>query len=291
MLRTESWMKINRILKGLIDCEVEFLSAQEISDVDWSTDQLLAAGEKYNDRPAYLIGEAGTSLGFPLFADGEFTGLAVIRGCNGRVQEQLPEELKGLAELLVSVMQRSIAIEQNDESGIYDASSSDSFDQHDTNVIQLRSARYNEVREMLESVHEQNPTIATPVLIESADPLEIHRAAVEAHEASGRWAMLPLEGLAEEVLGDRNELKSLGGATIFIADLAQLSAERQSFVRGYLAIQPSTEMPQNVAGCSDRSRVQASLLKCFEPAQPLNTLALMIPFHVQHLDQDHPTVH
>jgi hypothetical protein len=128
----------------------------------------------------------------------------------------------------------------------------------------------------MERKGQQRSTTSTePLLIESESNTSIARMAFELHERSERWAFLSLHDLASDTLDTRENLKGLGAITLFIQDLSALTAAQQIRLAEYLSAQPTSEMPQIIAGITSnekRENILPALLSHFTVARwPLST--------------------
>jgi hypothetical protein len=196
-------------------------------------------------------------------------------------------------------------------------------------VLQLTQDQVTRHQEMeIQEPKRQSPLTSMPILIETKAGFPLHRLAVEIHQMSDRWALVGLEDLPPEVLDSRERLKELGSITLFIRDLAQLTPEQQIKLAEYLSTKPADDMPHVIAGLSTQEaedenqppRVMPHLMSLFcvsnlqwtekTPEQVTSEFVSaslqhlldrtresvthgehFIPFHIQHLDSENPTVH
>lgn len=253
---TETVSKINRILEGLMGCTLEFRPADALTTDEWNLSQLELIDE--DDGRGFLESESSGDFGFPINVNGAFAGLAVVNGSQGLRHGKLLI----LAELLSVILEKSLVGQEREESARIVEERLQVLqlaDEDDSNVVPMRTSRLERVRQMIadleasearESVEEtkSSSTTSVPLLITTASNFPLQYLAIEIHQTSGRWAMLSLADLPADVLDSREGLKELGGVTIFIRDLRQLSGHQQEKLAEYLAMNPSTDMPQVIAG-------------------------------------------
>jgi hypothetical protein len=331
MAMTETVSKINRILEGLMSCQLEFRPAGELVSGDWNLSELeLRLDHESDVSPRFIECESSGDFGFPIHVDGSFAGLAVVKGNNGMKSERLV----ALADLLSEILQQQL---HQQDRGVSTSALEERMkvlqfsDDEESNVIQIRPTRLERVREMIAMLEEDaaasttivdatsNPKTSLPLLIDANIEFPMQRLAIELHEASGRWAMLPLEDLASDILDSRESLKSLGGMTLFVRDLASLSEQKQTKLAEYLSTLPSGEMPHVIAGRSEgfilprllnlfcvtrldlsaevtRPQLEAAVTEILENARRTTVSKSansvnMAPVHSMYFDPDQTTVH
>jgi Sigma-54 interaction domain len=162
-------------------------------------------------------------------------------------------------------------------------------------------------------------------LIETKPDFPLHRIAVEIHQMSERWALVNLSDLPSDILDSRESLEELGAVSLFIKNLESLSVEQQIRLAEYLATKPGMDMPHIIAGITaleegaetqilphlldqfchsqldwtDRSPeeitrtfIAASLELLVETSREnLKSGQYYMPFHIRHLDPNHPIMH
>jgi hypothetical protein len=251
---TETILKLNRILQGLVSCELEFQPATELSAQEWNSRELALVRVNEEGAPQFLEGESTGAVGFPVNVQGSFAGLAVVRGLQGARSAQLMQ----LAELLTHVLESSMTrSERGDDLRVIEERIRvlESENGTDKKVVQLRRARLQEeltvddIPETAEPI--DSPVTSTPLLIETKPGFPLQRIALEIHQMSQRWAFLSLESLSPTIFESREELKELGGITIFIEDLTKLSSTQQLRLAEYLSTKPGKDLPQVVAGITE----------------------------------------
>jgi Sigma-54 interaction domain len=244
----ESITKINRILKGLMSCQLEFHPIETLERSDWNAHDLSLMSRSTDDRPQFIESESSRSFGFPVNIHGRFAGLAVVRDMKAAKHSQLIQ----LAELLTVVLECSLERESKSENLRLIQERLQVLGE-ETNVVPMRSLRLSRAALQVEDLPEKPVSIdhaisSQPLLIEVPEGFPLRRVALEVHQMSARWAFLALEHLAPGILGSREELKALGGITLYIEDLSKLSATEQEQLANYLATKPGEDMPQVIAG-------------------------------------------
>lgn len=244
--------KINRVLTGLTGCELEFLPLERLDRGEWDL-QALTPSTNRETTPRYLAGESGGSFGFPVQLDGTLAGLAVVRD----MAHAPPAQLTELADLLTTVLTTALERESRAENlrRVQEQQERLLIADEKANVVQLRRTRgtsdETEPTVLPAAPTPVDPSLAgLPLLIETPEGFPLQRIALELHEMSARWAFLSLENLSPSTLESREELKSLGGITLFIPDLSTLSWNQQVKLAEYLATKPGADMPQVIAGIS-----------------------------------------
>jgi hypothetical protein len=264
--------KISRVFTGLTNCQLEFVTNSSILISQWSAQELEPYRENRADRPSYIKGDGDGLVGFPVTLNGVFAGLVIVSGWRGAN----PDQLLQLAELLALILESSLE-------GSERASSLRALQERlhlvdrSNNVVPLRPTRLKEELdvERILALPEKPVSLDTALsklslLVEIPDGFPFHRIAHELHEMSARWAFVALENLAPDILESVDSLKALGGVTLYISDLAALTATQQMYLAQYLTIQPNEDMPQIVAGimvpverARGEGRVLAGLLDSF----------------------------
>ena len=251
MAMTEKIAKINRIIDGLMGCKLEFEPLQDLVQDQWNQEALSALSSEASPLPFYIEGRDQGRFGFPVCIEGTLAGLAVVEGFS----QARPAQLINLAELVSLVLEYGLMHEERVE-GLRALEERTILGQEKaSNVIPLRPVRslhpdYSNVIEDFSSIRDVRPSslTSTPLLIETKAGFPLHRIALEIHELSGRWAMFNIEDMPSDILNSREGLKELGAVTLFIRDLETLNVAQQLKLAEYLATQPSTEMPQVIAG-------------------------------------------
>ena len=327
MATNEVITKLNRIIDGLMGVKINlaFRKADELSASDWRADDLALFSERPDSAPSYIEDSTSRSYGFPVNLQGSFAGLAVVEGWTG----VRPRQLVLLAELVTSMLERGLADEERRERLRTIEERLLSMDKNASNVIALRPSRFGKVLQITDNgkqaVPGATPLTSLPLLIETKKGFPLHRIAVEIHQLSNRWALVNLADLPKEVLDTREGLKDLGAISLFIPDLSKLSMEQQAKLAEYLATKPGLDMPHVIAGLPtpeaeeiqvvlpllleqfclsqlqwtdktpeeiSRNFIHASLEHLLEVArETVKEGEYYLPFHVQHLDPEHPSWH
>jgi hypothetical protein len=249
---TEMMIRMNRILEGLMGCQVEFLPAHALTNEQWDESDLeLLRGERAL-FPRYVRSLGGSAFGFPINLHGAFAGLAVVRD----LKPARPRKLLLLAELLTSLLEHGLRQEERrDQLRLIEERLH--LLEESSNVIPFRTMRLGRD---LQSVNlqaidfespaesEPSPIASTPLLIQTKAGFPLHRIAVEIHHLSRRWAFVSSHDLPQDVFSSREGLEQLGSITLFIPDIAQLSTEQQLRVAEYLSVAPTIEMPHLIFG-------------------------------------------
>ena len=174
-----------------------------------------------------------------------------------------------------------------------------------------------------------SPLTSLPLLIQVDPGFPLDRIAIEVHQQTQRWAMIGVEDLPADIFHSREGLRELGAITLFIRDLTTLSTEQQLRLAEYLTTSPGGEMPHVIAGINEsveslieskkvlphlielfcfsrlqvggdgktpsqvtRDFIEASLRQLLEQARAkLKNGEAFVPFHVQQLDPNQPTMH
>jgi hypothetical protein len=251
MAMTEKIAKINRIIDGLMGCKLEFEPIQNLVQDQWNQEALSALSSEASQLPFYIEGRDQGRFGFPVRIEGTLAGLAVVEGFS----QARPDQLINLAELVSLVLEYGLMHDERVEGLRALEERTILGEEKASNVIPLRPVRtlhpdYSNVIEDLSSARDILPSslTSTPLLIETNASFPLHRIALEIHELSGRWAMFNIEDMPSDILNSREGLKELGAVTLFIRDLEKLTVAQQLKLAEYLATQPSTEMPQVIAG-------------------------------------------
>lgn len=251
MPTTETIAKLNRILDGLMGVKLglEFMSVDELTLDAWDFEDLQILAEPTDKNPAYIEDNLGSAFGFPVYLESQLTGLAVVRGWDGA----RPRQLILLAELITAILERRSKGQEKRETLQRIEERMIVNEEKPANVISLPNRpRVNKTEEAIttevSAPLEISPLTTLPLLILAKPEFPMHRAAVEIHELSNRWAMVNLKDLTPDTLDSEDNLKQLGGVTLFIESLESLSTEHQIKLAEYLAGHPAPEMPQIIAG-------------------------------------------
>lgn len=251
MPTTQTIAKLNRILDGLMGVKLglEFLSIDELMLDAWDFEDLQMLAEPADENPAYIEDNAGSAFGFPVYLDGQLGGLAVVRGWDGA----RPRQLILLSELITAILERRVKTAEKTEELKVIEERIIVDEEKPANVISLRNRPRTlkvseETNTELAAPLELSPLTSLPILVQTTPGFPLHRAAVEIHELSNRWAMVNLKDLTPDTLDSEENLKQLGAVTLFIESLESLSTAQQIKLAEYLAGHPAGEMPQVIAG-------------------------------------------
>lgn len=275
MNTTEVIERINKILGGLAACKLEFQTRDVLNSKDWDDAdlRLLLSSKDLSHMPKYITAKSTMTFGFPIRVNGILVGIASLNDW----PTAMPQELIALAELLAVVIEERLALSMRSQT-LKSLEDRLRIQEKPGNVTPLRITRLEQVRRSIAEIEkekiESDAGETGPLLLEGEDETTTARLAFELHERSGRWAFLSLEDLATDILETRDNLKSLGGITLFIRDLAALTTKQQIRLAEYLAIQPSKEMPQVIASVrrfEDFGRVMPHLLAYFSRAPEMPT--------------------
>lgn len=275
--------RLNKIMDGLAGYQLEFQRTEQVHFGEWSLsrDELLFGHG--GGFPSFVEGINKGRFGFPVYIGDEFKGLVAVRGW----EQASDKNLILLAELLALIFQESIqGAEKNEllraleERIQLDQTKSDSG----SNVVPFRKTTHRLHMEMLESMVMEDelvppPPVADlsteeftikPLLVQTGEGFPIQKLAVEIHQYSKRWAMLSMNDLPKTVFDNRKNLEELGGITLLIPDVAQLSVEQQIKIAEYLGLPATPERPHIIAASSlpvgellKSGRLLAHFVKCF----------------------------
>lgn len=246
-------MRLNRIMDGLVGCQLEFRQASQVQLKDWKLSNKEFLEGKTESFPSFIEGVKPGQFGFPVSIGGEFKGLVAISGW----EQASGKNLFLLAELLALIFQENI--EGEDKVQLLTALEERirlEQSKEGSNVVQFRSPKSQ--LEILESIDltdlefvDSEPTFELDnknVLIEAASGFPFHKIAIEMHHLSKRWAQLSLEDVSPQILDSKEAFEELGAITLFIRDLTVLTAEQQMKLAEYIALPTSVERPCVVAG-------------------------------------------
>ncbi|MES2962384.1 MAG: hypothetical protein V4760_00745 [Bdellovibrionota bacterium] len=251
MAMNETIVRMNRIFENVLGCTLEFQAAEELSLGLWSSGDLADCRSNRPGLPQYVESLQADSFGFPVNHENQFAGFVVVHG----MKEARPKKLIIMAELVSMVLEYGLKQEDRRERlrlieerlFLMDEST-----KSNSNIIPLRPARFEKVLEVTEMDFETevpaSPLITMPLLLQVDPTFPLHRVALEIHNMSRRWAFLSLTDLPSDILSSKENLQQLGGITLFIPDLAKLSTEQQIRLAEYLAMKPTDDAPQVVAG-------------------------------------------
>ena len=254
MAMNETMIRMNRIFENVLGCTLEFQAAEQLDAELWAAGDVAACRNGRPGLPQYVESLQANSFGFPINHDGQFAGFVVVHG----MAEARPKKLILLAELVSMVLEYGLKQEDRRERlrlieerlFLMDEST-----KSNSNIIPLRPARFERVLEVTEMDFETevpaSPLITMPLLLQVDPTFPLHRVALEIHNMSRRWAFLSLTDLPSDILTSKENLVQLGGITLFIPDLAKLTTEQQIRLAEYLAMKPSDDAPQVVAGVTE----------------------------------------
>lgn len=252
MAMNETMIRMNRIFENVLGCTLEFQAANELNAELWAAGDVAACRSGRPGLPQYVESLQADSFGFPINHGGEFAGFVVVHG----MKEARPKKLLLLAELVSMVLEYGLKQEDRRERlRMIEERLFLMEDANTTNVIPLRPARFERVLEVTEMDFDSevpaSPLITKPLLLQTAPNFPLHRVALEIHNMSRRWAFLSLTDLPSDILSSKENLRQLGGITLFIPNLAALTTEQQIRLAEYLATKPMEDAPQVVAGVNE----------------------------------------
>lgn len=113
------------------------------------------------------------------------------------------------------------------------------------------------------SLHVDQPHFVTPLIfIRSAKPQTIHKTAVQIHEYSERWAMIPFKDISDQIQAVE-DLKQMGAVTLYISDITLLLSEEQKLLLNYINQKGSKDQPLLLigTGLSNQEAMQSPLIE------------------------------
>jgi hypothetical protein len=93
-----------------------------------------------------------------------------------------------------------------------------------------------------------NKSFSFAFLIQSQDPEDIFKMALELHSRSGRYAFLPIRDLSPDTFASAEAFKKLGPISVFLSDITTLSIEQQNVLLKYYQSARDQDCPQIIAG-------------------------------------------
>lgn len=243
--------RLNRIFENVLGCRVEFQPDDELSLVDWSSNDLDEVRGEAALSPKYIVSQSTDSFGFPVRREGVLLGLAVVHG----FKDARPQRLMVLAEMMSMVLDYGVrqgdrveklrVIEERmaafgDRSNVVPL-----FRNVDSNVLQITET------ELIAQDTLVSPLLTSPLLLVANAAFPLNRVAVEIHQMSGRWAFVSVEDLPATIFDSRESIEQLGGLTLFIRDIARLTTGQQIKLAEYLARAASDETPHVIAGANE----------------------------------------
>lgn len=247
MAMTQLTKRLNRIFDNILGCKLMYQLAEEVSETQFPSVEIAALRANLTEVPQYIQGIASRTFGFPISIRGSFAGMVVVEG----LEEARPQKLMMMAELLSMVLENGLRLEDRKDRLRLIEERLALMDE-DSNVIPLRPARYGRVLQVvdthMESEMGESPIVTTPLLLETDASFPLSRVAIEIHHTSKRWALLNVEDLAADALNTRENIEQLGGLTLFIRDMANLTTTQQLKLAEYLAANPTEDMPHIIAG-------------------------------------------
>lgn len=267
MAMTQLTKRLNRIFDNVMGCKLTYQLADEVSDSQFPAVEIAALRANLTEAPQYIEGLNAQTFGFPISVRGSFSGLVVVEELEGA----RPQKLMMMAELLTMVLENGLRQEDRKERLRLIEERLSLMDE-DSNVIPLRPARYGRVLQVVDTHMESemgpSPVVTTPLLLETEASFPLSRVAIEIHHESKRWALLNIEDLAPDALNSRESIEQLGGLTLFIRDLSNLTTVQQLKLAEYLAAKPTEDMPHIIAGVN-------------QPAQDLIQAGRLLPHLVE----------
>lgn len=113
------------------------------------------------------------------------------------------------------------------------------------------------------SFNEDQPNFVTPlILIRSVKPQVIHKTAVQIHEYSERWAMIPFKDISDQIQ-TVEDLKQMGAVTLYISDITQLLSHEQKLLLSYMNQRNAKDQPLLLigTGLSNQEAMQSPLIE------------------------------
>jgi hypothetical protein len=249
MAMTELVTRINRIFESILGCRLEFKPAHALSSDDWKASDLDILRDKRAAPPKFVQSPQTGMFGFPVNVRGSFAGLAIVKG----IENAKSRKLFHMAELFSLVLEAGLQQDERRERLQMIEERLHLMDEK-SNVIPLRPARFGKVVELVDSTQlnapSPTPLTSLPLLIQTAESFPLNRVAIEIHGQSNRWAFVSIDDLPEDVFASREGIEALGSMTIFIKDIAALTAAQQQGLSEYLLTEPASEKPQVIAGAN-----------------------------------------
>lgn len=222
--------KFRRFMKARFGVEIQFspVDAQADHNRKLVMDLMMSAP---------IQSEEG--LTFPVYQSYQLKGMVTVP----LVEAQQRPEIVDLIELFLD---GPMALRDRLESLTHIESALQKTQSHQLldNVIPIRSRDRSSL------------ALTQPCLIESREISEAQKLAKEAHEVSGRFALVPLSDLTWSTAQD---LLDLGPITLLIADIEKLSLHEQGQILSFLEMRRGAVDPQIIA-CTSRpySELRAS---------------------------------
>jgi hypothetical protein len=320
--------QLNRIFKGLLGYNLEFQTKAEIDRSLWLMNEA-------SDSP-YWTSKIPGLFGFPILIDGHLTGLISIRNLGGT---NSPDSIKliQLSELFVLILSRSLQDQERKDvlQGI--EARLQLIENKNSNIIFMSKARetaqapaqiFTTVLPIASKEPTELPKLQQPLLVQLQNQERAEKIAIDLHNLTSCWAFLSIDDLPFDIFKSKEELQSLGSVTIFIRDLAKLSATKQAELNACLEGGITKETPHFIAMVSEpphslvasgtlseallakfaftqiqwnanetKEVIKATLKQIIDRTQlseveiSPSTTAKFLPFHPKFFESDNPTLH
>lgn len=176
----------------------------------------------------------GNDLYIPIVVQEQFLGTAVIP----HGWELSSDKKKSVTQLVRMVLEPKLYNEY--------------LERRETNLQIVESLNFSasnlslfgeDQAEMLEEVTTQPQHLITSLLhLQGHDSSLIKKVALQIHDFSARWAFIPFEDVCKE-LHTAMDICNLGGMTLFVENVENLSAEHQALLAEYLKSPRSLSEP------------------------------------------------
>jgi len=240
--------QLNRIMKGLLGCSVEFQRRDQLSRTLWDLSEVDIAERTGATLPSYLVGNQRGLYGFPVLTTGKLGGMLVVADWDRTAFATEIHKLFHLGELFTLIMERALNGQQHTDL-LKQLESRVRLTDTSSNVVFLsKPRRVSDDAERVElPVAPEAPLPNQPLLIHLQNYTKIEKIAFDLHTLSGRWAFLNASDLPANTFESKEELATLGSVTIFIRDLTSLSMVQQKALLEYLMLPASMETPHFIA--------------------------------------------
>lgn len=176
----------------------------------------------------------GNDLYIPIVVQEQFLGTAVIP----HGWELSSEKKKSVAQLVRMVLEPKLYNEF--------------LERRETNLATIESLNFSATNvtlfgdgdsDLIQDVTTQPTHMITSLLhLQGRDSSLIKKVALQIHDFSARWAFIPFEDVAKELKSDL-DICNLGGMTLFVENVENLSAEHQALLADYLKSPRSLSEP------------------------------------------------
>jgi hypothetical protein len=186
---------------------------------------------------------AGDLAFLPIFKNNSLAGAARI----SNYEKLSDKQMKLLSQTVrVIIESRLENVDRLDFLENFETQAKENLDEKSSrtsNVIPLNRFKANRF-----PLPERNPALSNQLnfsfLIEGTQSEEIFKMAFEIHTRSQRYAFLPIEDLNASVFESPTQLKEMGHLTIYIENIASLSAARQQQILDFYKSERDKECPQ-----------------------------------------------